>query len=192
MSPKRIALVAVPVLVGGAVLMAASPAWAAGTSLTPATVSENSFAFSCSTDTAGRLVARSWQDANDSTASTVEDTSAVVAAGGRVTQIRTGLPNTRYGYRCLLYNASTGELITRTPTPLYVTTGSSAPRTLFGSNAEGLYRSTYDPIKVQRVFFGGAPGAWGTGHLTARIPTVVSFKYLPQEVLAGRHDAALR
>jgi hypothetical protein len=191
MNLKRLALVLAPALVGGAVLVATSPAWAASTSLTPATVSGSDFSFSCSTDTAGRLVARSWQDPNPPTP-TVQDASAVVAAGGNVTQTRDGLPNTRYGYRCLLYNATMGGLITRTPTPQYVTTGADATRTLFGSNAEGLFRSSYNPIKVQRVFFGGAPGTWGSGALAAGIPTVVSFKYMPEDVLAGRHDAALR
>jgi hypothetical protein len=67
-----------------------------------------------------------------------------------------------------------------------------AVSTLFGSNAGGDHRAAYDPIKVQRVFFGGAPGRWGSGALAARIPTVVSFKLAPQEVVAGRHDAMLR
>jgi hypothetical protein len=70
--------------------------------------------------------------------------------------------------------------------------GAQAVPTVFGANAGGDFRPSYDPIKVQRVFFGGAPGRWGSGDLAARIPSVVSFKLPPQEVIAGRHDALLR
>lgn len=69
---------------------------------------------------------------------------------------------------------------------------SATVSTSFGSNSGGDHRSAYDPIRVQRVFFSGAPGAWGSGALAARTATVVSFKLSPQEVLSGRHDAMLR
>jgi PKD repeat protein len=67
--------------------------------------------------------------------------------------------------------------------------------TTFGSNYKGVYKSTYAPIKVQRVFFTGAPQVFGAvyteGDLTDPIHTVVSFKLSPQSVLAGTHDTLL-
>jgi hypothetical protein len=97
----------------------------------------------------------------------------------------------------------TAMALLATSTPSFATDGpqhagapspqrSEAVSTLFGSNAGGDHRSAYDPIKVQRVFFSGAPAPWGSGPLAARVATVVSFKLPPQDVLSGRHDAMLR
>jgi len=64
----------------------------------------------------------------------------------------------------------------------------------FGSNANGKFRSTYDPIKVQRVFGGTTPSTvtWGTGDLAAAITTVVSIKPSVASVNAGTVDSAWR
>jgi hypothetical protein len=163
-------------------------AYAASTTLTSATVHQTAFTFTCSTDSAGTLIARSWRDPNLPTP-TVLDTSAPVAAGGSVTQTRDdGLEETGYAYRCLLYS-STGTLITKTATALNVTTGRIRP--LFGSNSNGVWRSTYDPIKVQRVFAGAGLPAWGVGDLAAPIATVLSTKLPVAEVNAGSWDARI-
>ncbi|HEY0358006.1 MAG TPA: hypothetical protein VGD11_05460 [Mycobacteriales bacterium] len=51
---------------------------------------------------------------------------------------------------------------------------------------------TYGRLDTTRVFYGGLPAAWpGTAGISGR-HVVVSFKALPRDVLAGRHDTALR
>lgn len=50
--------------------------------------------------------------------------------------------------------------------------------------------SRYGGLEVYRKFFSGAPSALPTSGPYA-IPVVVSFRYLPRDVLSGRHDAAL-
>jgi hypothetical protein len=80
----------------------------------------------------------------------------------------------------------------------------AAAGTLFGST---LYRepasepwartiaredASFGPLKVLRVFFGGAPKPWTAPELAHGRPVVVSFKLAPRAVLAGTHDAAMR
>lgn len=51
---------------------------------------------------------------------------------------------------------------------------------------------TPTPMPISRVFYSGAPQAWpGFAGMSGR-PVVVSFRYKPLDVLAGRYDAALR
>lgn len=51
---------------------------------------------------------------------------------------------------------------------------------------------TPTPMPISRVFYTGAPQAWpGNAGLSGR-PVVVSFRYPPRDVLAGRYDTALR
>lgn len=59
----------------------------------------------------------------------------------------------------------------------------------FGSNANGTFRSSYDPIKVQRVFSGSTLPVWGTGDLSAAITTVVSTKPSISAVNSGSLDS---
>jgi hypothetical protein len=48
------------------------------------------------------------------------------------------------------------------------------------------------PMPISRVFYGGAPEPWpGLAGLSGR-PVIVSFRYAPADVVAGRHDAAVR
>ena len=51
---------------------------------------------------------------------------------------------------------------------------------------------TPTPLPISRVFYSVAPQAWpGNAGLSGR-PVVVSFRYHPRDVLAGRYDTALR
>jgi hypothetical protein len=47
------------------------------------------------------------------------------------------------------------------------------------------------PMPVSRVFYSGAPEPWPGLAGTSGRPVVVSFRYAPRDVLAGRADAAL-
>jgi hypothetical protein len=74
--------------------------------------------------------------------------------------------------------------------------------TLFGTTVQALdstsWTSTfatmnarYGGLEVYRSFYSGAPSPWpGTAGYGKR-PVVVSFRYTPRDVLAGRYDAAL-
>ncbi|MCX6467512.1 MAG: DNRLRE domain-containing protein [Pseudonocardiales bacterium] len=102
--------------------------------------------------------------------------------------------------------ASTASAVTPRPSNP-PTTPSTAPLpagpTLCGASFQVEGGETYQQALVRtderfggldmvRVFYPGAPGAW-PGRLDAGTrPLVVSFKYDPREVVAGRHDAALR
>lgn len=60
--------------------------------------------------------------------------------------------------------------------------------------AQGLARidRTYGPLKMARVFYPGLPPAWpGSPADVANRTVVVSFKALPLDIIAGRHDAQL-
>ncbi|HET8662202.1 MAG TPA: hypothetical protein VFM55_24865 [Micromonosporaceae bacterium] len=48
------------------------------------------------------------------------------------------------------------------------------------------------PMPISRVFYRGAVQPWPGNAGLSRRPVVVSFRYLPRDVLAGRADAALR
>lgn len=53
--------------------------------------------------------------------------------------------------------------------------------------------AAYGTPPALRVFYSGAPGAWTDAKLnTPGRATIVSFKYPPKDVLAGKHDAYLR
>jgi hypothetical protein len=66
------------------------------------------------------------------------------------------------------------------------------PRTEPWPHAVAREDGLFGPLKVLRVFFGGAPKPWTAPELAQRRPIVVSFKLPPREVLAGTHDAAMR
>ncbi len=58
------------------------------------------------------------------------------------------------------------------------------------SSAYASSNSAYGGLESYRLFYPGAPrqpGAAGYG----RIPVILSFRYLPRDVLSGRHDAEL-
>jgi hypothetical protein len=51
---------------------------------------------------------------------------------------------------------------------------------------------TPTPMPISRVFYSGAPQAWpGNAGMSGR-PVVVSFRYRPLDVIAGKYDTALR
>lgn len=50
---------------------------------------------------------------------------------------------------------------------------------------------TPTPMPISRVFYRGAPQPWPGSAGESDRPVVVSFKYLPEDVVAGRHDADL-
>lgn len=52
--------------------------------------------------------------------------------------------------------------------------------------------TAYGGLDLARVFYGGLPDAWPGKLNTGGRPMNVSFKAAPTDVLAGRHDAALR
>lgn len=52
--------------------------------------------------------------------------------------------------------------------------------------------AAYGRMAISRVFYRGAPQAWPGDAGLSRRPVVVSFKYTPSEVVAGKHDVALR
>jgi len=81
------------------------------------------------------------------------------------------------------------------PTPVRSVPVLSVTDPYFGANTPNgvaYADAAYGPIEMIRVFFTGAPDAWGSAKLADPRPVNVSFKYLPGDVLAGRHDAALR
>lgn len=60
--------------------------------------------------------------------------------------------------------------------------------------AQGLARAdrTYGPLEMVRVFYTGLPPSWaGSRADVANRTVVVSFKALPLDILAGKHDAQL-
>jgi hypothetical protein len=90
----------------------------------------------------------------------------------------------------LLAAALAGSSVYPAPSP-----AAAAGDPFFGAsipNGVAYADEAYGPVEMTRVFFPGAPGSWGTGKLADRRPVSVSFKYQPSDVLAGRHDAALR
>jgi hypothetical protein len=50
----------------------------------------------------------------------------------------------------------------------------------------------YNGLEMVRIFYPGKPGAWPGKLNVDRRPIVVSFKFPPAEVVAGRHDAVMR
>ena len=89
-----------------------------------------------------------------------------------------------------------------TPTPPSPTSPSpTAPSsgTLFGSNIyrDGLsfnaaldrQEGKYGDLEVVRIFYTGAPAAWPGPAGSPGKPVVVSFKFIPRDITAGKYDA---
>lgn len=200
---RLLSLLAAGAAVLGVTAVAAPSAQAATLGMTTATVSELTFSYTCSTDTAGRLVARSWRYTNW-TADSGQDNSAVVGAGGTVTQTRT-LPASEaglvYAARCLLYDTTSGALIVRTPaTPQLIQVGYDV---MFGSSvgmnsgetfAQAVTRisSQINP-EVWRIFWTGLPSTncADKKNVVDGEATVQSFKADPAAVAAGTYDSLL-
>lgn len=187
-----------------AALVAAAPsASAASLTVGAATVRETTISFTCTTDTPGRLVARSWRYVGFTPDSTHDD-AAVVDAGGTVTQTRT-LPDSEqgkvYAARCLLYDPASGALVVRAPaSPQMIPVGW---KVLFGSSNDQAAGETFaaamsrrvaafDP-DIWRIFWPGLPSTNCADKRNAvnGKPTVQSFKDAPADIVSGADDALL-
>lgn len=79
------------------------------------------------------------------------------------------------------------------PTPALLV-GSSIGQNTGESWAAGITRhdTTIGPLDIVRVFYPGAPEAWaGSKAAQCNRPVVVSFKYLPADINAGKYDTFL-